>query len=741
MFDAIVLVATLLGGGDTLSGRVADPDGNAVAGATVTVVELHRVAVTQADGAYRLADLPPGRYTISVRGLGFAPVARDVAVRGATTLSVTLTRTAIWVEPVTITATGAPLAAGLSPLPTQALSEDRLQREQSVSLAHALGSLPGINALTTGQQIGKPVIRGLTGPRVLVLEDGSRLEDYSWSDEDGASVDTRLAQRVEVIRGPASVLYGSDALGGVVNVIPEELPDANGGPRAVRSGFEISAASNNAELEGAARVEGASGGWGWRLFGIGRFASSLHTPAGELDNTGFNALSGEAAVGTRGARGSTTLRYTRYGGEFKLLEAEGPTTGEEGGPERKLSDDRVQFAGDYLVGGVRLETKAQWQRHSLIEVSDTGVSPGGQPLEGTAFDLLLNTFTLDVLAHHAAGPRLRGTFGVSGVHQTNDTRGSIPLVPGARVRSGALFAFEQAELGHVTLLVGGRVDVRRLTADSNALLKRGPEQRDYTAWSGNAGIVYRAGAAVALTANVGRAWRAPTLFELLSNGAHLGEARYEIGDARLQPEAGTNLDLGVRWQRKHFRLELAAYRNAIDRFIFITPTDSFVTVSTSPPDSLRVYRYQQADARLLGGEAELEVAVAAALSVRARADAVRGTNQATREPLPLVPPARAALGAEVHRTGLGWADRAYAGAEVEVATRQTRLNPLDIPTGGYTLLNLSAGLTRPMLGRIGRVDLAVKNVANVSYRSFLSRYKEFALDPGRNVVLRVSVGE
>src|SRR5207237_4133455 len=114
------------------------------------------------------------------------------------------------------------------------------------------------------------VSRGLTGPRVLVLEDGSRLEDYSWSDEDGPSVDTRLAQRVEVIRGPASVLYGSDALGGVVNVIPEELPDANGGPRAVRSGFEISAASNNAELEGAARGEGASGGGRGRPRGVGR---------------------------------------------------------------------------------------------------------------------------------------------------------------------------------------------------------------------------------------------------------------------------------------------------------------------------------------------------------------------------------------------------------------------------------------------------------------------------------------
>ena len=732
MLGALVLVGALLGSADTLSGRVADPDGDPVAGATVTVVELHRVALTRADGAYRFADLPPGHYTITVRGLGFAPVARDVTIRGATTLSVTLTRTAIWVEPLTITATRAPLAAGLSPLPTEALSEDRLRRAQSVSLAHALANLPGVNALSTGQQIGKPVIRGLTGPRVLVLEDGSRLEDYSWSDEDGPSVDARLAQRVEVIRGPASVLYGSDALGGVVNVIPEDLPDANGGPRALRSGFEISGASNNAELEGAARLEGASGGWGWRLFGIGRFASSLHTPAGELDNTGFNALSGEAAVGRRGARASTTLRYTRYGGEFKLLEAEGPATGETGGPERKLSDDRVQFAGDYLVGGVRLETKAQWQRHSLIEVSDTGVSPGGQPLEGTAFDLLLTTFTIDALAHHTAGARVAGTLGVSGVAQSNDTRGRVPLVPDARVRSGAVFGFEQASLGRVRVLAGARVDVRHLSLAA--------QTRDYTAFAGNVGIVYGIGAA-ALTANVGRAWRAPTLFELFSNGPHLGEARYEIGDAGLEPEAGTNLDVGVRWQSGRVRAELAAYRNAVDRYIFITPTDSFVTVSTSPPDSLRVYRYQQADARLLGGEAELEVAVAAALSVRARADAVRGTNRATWEPLPLMPPARLALGAELHRTGVGWAHRAYAGAEVEVATRQTRLNPLDIPTGGYTLLNLSAGLTRPMLGRIGRVDLAVQNVANVSYRSFLSRYKEFALDPGRNVVLRVSVGE
>ena len=170
---ALMLGASLVASGDTLSGRVVDRDGRAVAGATVVLVELHRVAITPADGTFRLADVPPGRYTVSVRGLGFAPSARHVSMTGGgpSTLDITLERTSVWIEPVTVTATRAPLDPLSSPLPTAALSEDRLRREQSVSLAHALAALSGVNALSTGQQIGKPVIRGLSGPRVLVLEE------------------------------------------------------------------------------------------------------------------------------------------------------------------------------------------------------------------------------------------------------------------------------------------------------------------------------------------------------------------------------------------------------------------------------------------------------------------------------------------------------------------------------------------------------------------------------------------
>src|SRR5947208_2321697 len=615
----LLALALLLGStaGDTLFGRITDSHGAPVPAAAVLISELHRVATSGADGTVRPAGAPPGEYTLIVRHVGFGPFARAVAVRGPTTLTVTLRRTPVWLEPVTITATRAPSAALGSPLSAAALSEDGLRRDQTVSLAHSLARLPGVTALTTGAQIGKPVIRGLAGARVLVLANGNRLEDYSWSDEDGPSVDARLAQRLELIRGPASVLYGSDALGGVVNVIPAELPDANGGPKVIRTGFELSGATNNAELEAAARVEGASGPWAWRVFGIGRAAGSLHTPVGELDNTGFGAVNGEAVISRRGARGSTTLRYTRYAGEFKLLEADEPPSGATaGGPERRLSDDRVPATGDYVMGSLRLETTAQWQSHSL-------------------------------------------------------------------------------------------------------------------------GVVYRPIETVALAANAGRAWRAPTLFELFSNGPHLGEARYEIGDAGLKPEAGTELDGTLRWQGTRVRVELAAYRNSIGRFIYITPTDSFVHVTST--DSLRVYRYQQADARLLGGEAALEVDLASPLTLRARADGVRGTNRATGEPLPLMPPSRVALGAELHSSTLRWAERARLAVEAQFVTRQTRLDPPAVPPAGYTLLTPAWGLERPLWGRGIQIDFAVRNIGNTAYRSFLSRYKEFALDPGRNLVLRLSL--
>ena len=712
------LLSLLIAPPDTVKGRVTDTAGQPIAAASVEVTELGRSVSTAADGSFRLV-LPPGRYTVASRAHGYAPVVRELSAgAAATSLEVTLTQTPFRLEPVTVTATRHPLATEESSLPATALAGDELRRAQSVSLAHVVDVLPGVAAITTGAQIGKPVIRGFAGPRVLVLENGNRLEDYSWSDEDGPSVETAFMRRLELIRGPASVLYGSDALGGVINVIPRQLPDAAGGAGVTRTAFTLSGATNNAEFSAGAQVEGASGVFGWRVNAIGRHSGNVHTPGGELDNTGFGAFNGEGSGGWQWPSGSSlAMRVVHYGGEFKLLEANA-LPGETGGPERKAGDDRFQVIGQRPLGSWRLEAKGQLQRHSLIEVSDDSTGT-----ESEAFNLQLRTGSLDLLAHHGGL-----TVGTTAIGQQNDASGREPIVPDASVTSGALFAFEQWDIGgsssRWSLLAGARVDGHRLHADRDDSLGTVAQTQSSSAWSGNAGLVFRPATGWALSLNVGRAWRAPTLFELFANGPHIGEARYELGDSTLTPESNRGVDVGVRWSGREIRLEIAAYHNRVANYIYVTPTTLVI-------DSLSVYQYTQAEAELLGGEARVEAGIGKGLIVRGRIEAVRGTNLAAHEPLPLMPPLSGSASVSL---------RDQFGLEVEGFAEQKRLNPLDVPTAGYMLLNLWGGGDLRFFGRLVRVDVALRNALDKSYRSFLSRYKGFADDPGRNLIVRLSTG-
>jgi iron complex outermembrane receptor protein len=711
---------------DTLRGIVLDSAGQAIAAVDVLLPELSRRTATGPDGAFRFIDVPSGAWTVELRHPGFAPLVRRVTLPQVEDLRLTLARSIVQLEGLTVTATRSPADPLSSPLPTASLGSGTLSRAYGVSIAHALESLAGVRALTTGGEIGKPVIRGLSGARVLVLGDGNRLEDYSWSDEDGPSIETRLADRVEVIRGPASVLYGSDALGGVVNVIPQDVPDPRPAAGSFQARAEAYGASNNHEFGSAWHAQGATGGFGWLAGVVGRHSEALHTPAGELDNTGFTAFSGEGAIGTQGNWGKATARFTHYGGDFHLLEADSaplppPSSGGvDQGPVRKLTDDRLQLGGTFPAGRLRLEAKGQWQRHWLAETvaGDTGSTDQG-------FDLLLNTISVDLLAHHA-GPRLAGTLGASGSYQSNDTRGDEPLVPDARTGGLAVFAFEQAMLSQRwSVLVGGRLDYRRLHADANADLASADAQRRYTAWSGDVGVVFRPLPRLALAANAGRAWRAPTLFELLTNGPHPGEARFEVGDAGLRPETGFNLDASVRWQTDRARGELAGFRNHIADYIYVAPTGT-------AQDSLPVYRYQQADARLWGGEVSFEVQAGAAVALSARLDFVRGERTSDRQPLPQIPPLRAKLGSAWRRGG------ATVGVDVDLVARQNRLSPYDVGTAGYGLLDLYGGIEPRLGGHPLRLEVQVRNALGTSYRDFLSRYKAFALNPGRNILVRVA---
>lgn len=722
-----------------VQGRVLDAAGSPIAGASVTLVELRQQVTTRSDGAFAF-DVPEGSYTIVARQLGYRTTSQRVTVLGSANVTVTLPTTALRVEPVTVTAARSAQDILTSTLPISVLTGERIHRDATMSLAKSIAGLPGVRDVSTGLQIGKPMVRGLFGPRVLVMHDGSRLEDYSWSEEDGPSIDARLAERVEVIRGPASVLYGSDALSGAVNVLPAELPVSQDGESFMHGFLETSAASNNIELGGNARVEGARGRMGWRLNGTGRFAGSYHAPDGEVAHTGFFSGNVDGAAAFRGSAHSATVRVSHYGGEFKLLEANGPTTPglEEEGPERILLDDRLQVVGNHLFGKTRVETRAQLQRHALQEKGDECVPPPGQTTctppppgeEAIVFDLLLNTATLEGLVHHSLGSRITGTVGASGMFQSSDSKGPIFLVPDASITSGAVFGIEELSFGKAKLSVAGRFDHRALSAAANAQLASADDDRSWDASIGHVGLVVTPTHSLALHGSVGMGWRAPTIFDLYANGPHLAENRYEIGDRTMDAERAVNADVGIRWFGQHAHADLSFFHNDIDDFIYLQPTGG-------TQNGLAVYQHVQSDARLSGAEALIEADVTSALTLRAQHDFVRGEHRPSGAPLPLMPPARTVVGGDVHTSRLTWAERVEIGAEVEHVAEQARRDPNDFATDAHTLLNLELEVDRRVRAREVHVNLDVHNATNTAYRDYLSRYKQFAQNAGTNVVLRV----
>ncbi|HEV8233544.1 MAG TPA: TonB-dependent receptor, partial [Gemmatimonadaceae bacterium] len=526
---------------------------------------------------------------------------------------------------------------------------------------------------------------------------------------------------------------------GVVNVVPGEVPFSADGAKQRRQAIEAYGASNNIELGGAAMTEGSQSKYGWRLMGTGRFSQNYQTPDGQMPNSSFWAFNGEGAFGIRGDRDNTVFRGAHYGGEFHLLEATGPEAGDpNGGPVRQTMDDRLQVTNNHLFGSLRLETKAQFQRHSLTEVSDDCVPAPGQATcvkvkDRPAFGLVLNTGTVDVLAHHTAGDVLNGTIGVSGTAQASSSSGPIFLVPSATINSAAAFAFEQLTAGQFTFVAGARGDSRHLSSDAQPEIGQAADSRSWSAASTDGGIVFRPIPELALVANYGTGWRSPTLFDLYANGPNLAEARFEIGDPTLSVERSRNLDGGFRLEAARIRADVSVYQNRVDDYIFTTPT-------SATQSGLRVFRHEQTDARLTGAEASVEARLTDRVTIRGSHDFVNGDDRRAGTPLPLIPPSRTILGATVGVGRVGSWQGVSVGGDLEINQRQTRLNPNDFATDGYTLLNLDLSSERTVRARPVRLDLDIRNALNTSYKDYLSRFKEFASAPGISVILKASAG-
>jgi iron complex outermembrane receptor protein len=709
----------------TLSGHVTDLHGNPLAQARVTVLETHRTTLTDLEGHYTVPNLPTGTFGVSFSAIGYAPEVRRVTLGAEdVTLDVELSPSLVELPDLQVTAAPVATTSLTSPQPVSVLGGSDLEASRSATLGETVNALPGVRSLSTGAGVGKPVIRGLSSNRVLILADGERVESQQWGDEHGPQIEAGDAARIEVIRGPASVLYGSDALGGVINVVSPPLPDALGRDPFIGGRAVASYSSNGDQPDGTLAMEGASGGVGFRGSLTGRTGGDVGTPAGDLSNSGLWTVSGSGTVGYNGDWGTASVSYVRRHERVEIHED--PAEDPEATPFQRIGDDRVHVNANIPIGVSHLDIDAGYGRNRRREFEEAGATE-------VELGLLSRSWSVDLRLHHAPIGKLAGIVGVSGLRNSFEKFGEETLVPENAYNNIGIYAFEQAELGRWNLSVGARYDYRRLVVEDDDELGVTAQRRTYHSATGNLGVLYRVAEPVALVFNLGRGYRAPTAFDLFSNGVHEGTVRFERGDPGLRNETSVNTDVAVRVQTSKLTAELGGFINHIDNFIFPDPTGVI-----DPESGLQIFDITQGDARLTGFEAAMEYHATAWLHLRGTADLTRGQNTTIDQPLPFIPPFRATYTVKLEGGDEGRWQHPYFSIGGESNARQTHLDPDDFAPSGYTLVHLGAGIVVPLGDRAVALDLQLHNALDEAYSGFLSRYKTYALDPGRNFVVRLS---
>jgi iron complex outermembrane receptor protein len=717
--------------GPPIVGTVTDTAGTPLPNAEIIVAEVGRVTTTDATGAFAIRGLPAGVYHLNTLFLGYAPAHVTVTLPDSgpdVRVTIALRPATVRLQSVMVTAT----PTGTDPLnitqSTVELSGKELAQNIGASVAQTLSREPGMAMRYNGPTANVPVIRGLTGERILVLQDGERAADLSSSSADhGLSIDPLNAQRIEVVRGPASLLYGNNALGGVVNVISNDIPTTvpshiegyvGGQAESVNPGGATSV-SITAPV-GSALAVTARGGYR-RIGDVRQGGGDALTGT---DSRNFNGTLGLGLVGDRATGG---LVYRAFDFDYGLPAA--PDDEEQGvridGRRQELSGRASVDLGDRPISYLRLDGTAQWYNHDEIE--RTGAI-------GTAFNL--RTQTLNATGKTSLGP-LTGAVGAQGLFKQYSAEGEEALTPAANSRSGGLFLYQELPIGVGSseantprLQFGGRYDVYRIDSKPGDPKFGGPRSLTFDNASGSLGLSVPLGAAASFSASVARAFRAPTVEELFSEAVHNAAGSYDRGNADLRAETNAGVDAVFRVQGARASAQLSGYYNRINDYIYPQAVGDTTVDGEEPGETrtLPLVEYRQADANLRGVEGQVEYEVVPQIVVGAVGDVVRGQFH-DGGPLPFIPAAR--LGGS-----LRWDNRRYSlGGDVRHGFAQDRVTggEFDLPTDAYTLVNASAGLNFVAGGYVHSVTLRADNLFDEQYRDATSRIKRFALNPGRNV--------
>ncbi len=705
-----------LGGGGTLEGKVTEQhSGRPLVGAQVEILGQPRVSRSNGEGRYRFENLPAGNYVVIVHASGYAKKSLTAVLDGSqpATLDFVLDLT-LHEEHVVVTAS----PEARDPLqvfqPTSTMGATDLERKGADSLGMTLAEEPGVANTNLGTITARPVIRGLGSDRVLILEDGMRIADVSSISPDHAvAIDPNAADRIEVVRGPANILYGSNAIGGVVNVIQNEIPRKL---EEQPTGSLLFGAGSNADaLLGNGDFSVAAGAVAFHGMLSHEEADNFETPEGVAGNSQYDVDSGSLGVAGVGSTGSVGASYRKYEGNYGIPVSEDGEPIPDGGTgvtlDVRQSSYRLcgEISKEYgWLKGARIQAIHRNYEHAEIE--DTGEV-------GTQFELDTDELRAD-FTHKQLG-RWKGSFGVWGLDQDFSALGEEVLVPSAKTKGYAAFIYEELACERVTYLMGARYDSQTVNPGTT------DPTRDFSGGSGALGAIVKLGEPMDLAINLTHAFKAPSSEELYASGPHVATFSFEQGDPNLEEETSNGLDLSLRFHtKKRFQGAFTLFEARFQNFIFLVPTGLI-----DPGSGLPIFQYTQDDADFRGLEFHGDINLLEHLVLELLADYVRGQNTGADEPLPQMPPARAGV-------GLAWeSNRYFASGEVRVGAKQDRNPPGETETDGYTLINLLGGVTLTSGSVVHRITLRLENLTDELYRNSVSLTKDIVPQPGRNVQL------
>ena len=711
-------------------GNVRDADtGEPLAGAHVSVVGRETRAVTRGDGSFHLTGLAAGAYILRADRLGYRGATAVVTVGSARArravaesaeVVIELEPSPIALEDLVVTATISERAAAEALRPVSVMTGDVLQRQMTATVAGTLASMPGLAATRMGPSVAQPVIRGLSGDRVLMLEDGTPVGDASNSGADHTTaLDPSSARRIEVVRGPGSLLYGGNALGGVINVIRDEIPSA--APHHLTGAATLQTETATGSLAGSATaVFAIAERVPLRVEVAARTAGDLKTPAGTLLNTDGELWSGGAGTAYVADWGRLGTSFRGYRNDY------GIPGGFVGGHDEGVRIEMERVASKFRtvveepVGpfrNLRFDATHTWYTHREIEAVD---------IVGTLFEQ--QSASADVLGRHGRwGPFAAGAMGGRASWEDFGYGGSL-YTPDTRRLKAALYLLEEVDLGAMQIESGLRYDWTLADPREDRVSDIGEiRDRRFHSLSGSLGVLYKSASGLVFGASVARAFRTPDVTELYSEGPHLAAYVFEVGNPSLEGEVGRGLDVFLRFESDRLRAEVTGFHNDIRNHIYGEDTGRLSRVL------LPIYQFRGSDAVFSGFEAGLDVDAGRGLVLQGVASLVRGSLKESGQPLPLVPPLKGHVALKYERPS--W----YVRAEARMANRQDRVGEFEAPTPGYTVLNAAAGVRLTVGGRLNVLTASLVNAADTEYRNHLSRVKEIMPEAGRglNVVYRV----